>query len=852
MAGPSDAQALILQVSADTSKALKQLDALNKKLSGTADAAASASKRASGTMERFFGKTDPGKAIDKIFDSTRFKLMDSGVARVGIFGSALESLGPAGLLAAAGVGAVIAAFAGAREAAKFADDINDTANNLHVTTDALQEYRYAIRAAGGEEKGADEALAAFSETLGKASVGLPKALRAFQELFGKSFTKDDVLRLGSTQEALDKVTKAMEGLSNEQKDALVAQFGLSGLKPLVEGGLDAMIRLREEAHKVGIVMDADLVKRGGDLNDQFETVSRVIDVQLKSALVDLGPVLVQLLGFMAELAKGAADIADAFRSIENKRTEHLKDLRAAFEKQTQGPLSLIYGDNARKKIAEIDVQLAKRPAASAPPPITPTHTLHDTSKARSASGPRDDTIQRTESVNAALDAAEKNVLQALLDLATSTTARASLQKQIAEREASIEQSRLSKQQADIKDDKGLSAPKKAELIAQLEIAKSKSAEAARLKQQAIDAQTADALAKEKLNLAQTGRDGDVALLQLQSDLTYSETLRGQIALRLVDIAYQKERAELEGVIAAQGVSDADKEIARIKLKQLDAQQPGKVDDTRRNGSEPARQANAIVGEVKKQGNLAEDTAAMYAEVDRLRQADLISEQEAAQAKLQIDAAYGQQRLANAQSFFGDLATLSTSSNKTLAAIGKAAAIAQATIDGILAVQKALASAPPPLNFVLAAAAGVAAAVNVAKIAGLAEGGPVTGPGGPRDDKILTRLSNGEFVVNALDAQRNIGLLHDINSGRAPRFANGGQVGRPSLPPLGALNTSRLPPRVSPAPQVIQPISFDLRGAVMTEDLLRQTQLIATREAARARAQAVRDVGEQRYREDLNS
>jgi hypothetical protein len=38
------------------------------------------------------------------------------------------------------------------------------------------------------------------------------------------------------------------------------------------------------------------------------------------------------------------------------------------------------------------------------------------------------------------------------------------------------------------------------------------------------------------------------------------------------------------------------------------------------------------------------------------------------------------------------------------------------------VQKALASAPPPLNFALAAAAGVAAAVNVAKIAGLEQGG----------------------------------------------------------------------------------------------------------------------------------
>jgi hypothetical protein len=80
------------------------------------------------------------------------------------------------------------------------------------------------------------------------------------------------------------------------------------------------------------------------------------------------------------------------------------------------------------------------------------------------------------------------------------------------------------------------------------------------------------------------------------------------------------------------------------------------------------------------------------------------------------------------------------------------------------VQKALASAPPPFNFALAAAAGVAAAVNVAKIAGLREGGPVAGPGGPRDDKVLRWLSNGEYVVNAPATGRNRPLLDLLNAG----------------------------------------------------------------------------------------
>lgn len=54
----------------------------------------------------------------------------------------------------------------------------------------------------------------------------------------------------------------------------------------------------------------------------------------------------------------------------------------------------------------------------------------------------------------------------------------------------------------------------------------------------------------------------------------------------------------------------------------------------------------------------------------------------------------------------------------------------------------------------------------------ADGGYISGPGGPREDKIPAMLSNGEFVVNAAATSRNLGLLHEINS---RRYAGGGFV-----------------------------------------------------------------------------
>lgn len=63
----------------------------------------------------------------------------------------------------------------------------------------------------------------------------------------------------------------------------------------------------------------------------------------------------------------------------------------------------------------------------------------------------------------------------------------------------------------------------------------------------------------------------------------------------------------------------------------------------------------------------------------------------------------------------------------------------------------------------------------------ASGGFVSGPGSARSDSIPARLSNGEFVVNAGATKRNRELLEAINSGRMPKFADGGIVGRLPAP-----------------------------------------------------------------------
>lgn len=133
----------------------------------------------------------------------------------------------------------------------------------------------------------------------------------------------------------------------------------------------------------------------------------------------------------------------------------------------------------------------------------------------------------------------------------------------------------------------------------------------------------------------------------------------------------------------------------------------------------------------------------------------------------------------------------------------------------LALKKSLAALLT--NPALAIAAGIAlTAIGTAMkkttgIKGFAGGGFVSGPGGPKEDRIPALLSNGEFIVNAAATRKNFELLKFINSGfkvpkfdsvfKIPKFAEGGLVSFPAFTsnPPTRLQSSM---RTDAQPQVI--------------------------------------------------
>lgn len=147
---------------------------------------------------------------------------------------------------------------------------------------------------------------------------------------------------------------------------------------------------------------------------------------------------------------------------------------------------------------------------------------------------------------------------------------------------------------------------------------------------------------------------------------------------------------------------------------------------------------------------------LYAEIQRLRDQDVISEQEANERRKNLDRDYKDTKLELTGGMFGQLAGLQTSHNRTIAALGKAAAIAQATIDGYRAVQAALIGPPgPPWSFAIAGVTAAMTAANVAKIAGIGfmDGGYT---GNMATNQVAGAVHGQEYVFDA-SATKRIGV-----------------------------------------------------------------------------------------------
>lgn len=184
-------------------------------------------------------------------------------------------------MAVAGLGAAIVgpAFALVKSFAQASNDIADTADKIGISTQALQELRYAAKLSGIETEGFDKAMVKLGKSMAEASIGTGEGLAAFQALGIE--VKDRVTgRLKSVDQVLPQIADmfAKIGSAGAKNTLAMRIFGQEGanMSLLLSKGSEGIRDLRLEALALGSVIGDKTLKRAGEFNNQLDRVKTAV------------------------------------------------------------------------------------------------------------------------------------------------------------------------------------------------------------------------------------------------------------------------------------------------------------------------------------------------------------------------------------------------------------------------------------------------------------------------------------------------------------------------------------------------------------------------------------------------
>lgn len=256
------------------------------------------------------------RAVDAAAAEARGSL-ESAAANAGGFGNVLRAIGPAGLVAAAGIGALVVGFTAlqdrSREAADALGEIYVAASRINTSVEFLQEYRYAMVQLGEDARVVDASLQRFSVKLGELATKPANELRSLLSQYG--IGEELIQNMTTVEGALPIIADRVRELGTAAEDAALLQaLGLEQMLPLLSQGSENIARLRDEARALGIVLDENTVRRAEELSSAWEAADYVLGVQLKATLLELTP-------YFLEVARVTADLATSIRTL----TDNMKD-----------------------------------------------------------------------------------------------------------------------------------------------------------------------------------------------------------------------------------------------------------------------------------------------------------------------------------------------------------------------------------------------------------------------------------------------------------------------------------------------------------------------------------------------
>jgi hypothetical protein len=243
-------------------------------------------------------------ATEKGFDSLLDKVGEAAKANPG-FGAALGALGPAGLVAAAGIGGFALAMEQTAKAVEYAAGIEKLSQTIGVSTDFIQQFNFAAKQSEVDVGAADQALKNLNASLGAVQGNLPRAKQlavVFKDAL--HMTPDDLRGYRDVGDLLPVIADRIKDAGSYAEQAAIAKkLGIEELLPLLRQGAEGFNHLAQEARDLGLVMDQSMIEKGAEVAKKLKEMNDVMEAQKNQTFVHYADTIIKIKTAWDEVTK---------------------------------------------------------------------------------------------------------------------------------------------------------------------------------------------------------------------------------------------------------------------------------------------------------------------------------------------------------------------------------------------------------------------------------------------------------------------------------------------------------------------------------------------------------------------
>lgn len=507
------------------------------------------------------------------------------------------------LLATAASVASMGLMSAAREALDYASSLEETAQQLGVTTRDLQAYRYAATQAGVAQEVMDKSLAKLTRTMGEARNGGKAQAAAFRELNG-ILGKDILASAQTAGDALPLIAEGLSKLPDVTKRARLEAvlFGRAGqqLEPLLNQGAAGVNALRDAADSLGIVLSERQIQDADRTADKLSELNTVLSANIAGAISGNTR---EIYGLVDALTQLVGKIPETFSALNRMRYQAAENVSSVAELYALGSGSprlardaqrskKLAGANLRQISAQERIDAAARRLEKAgydvPSPDaagnlnTGAIVRRDASVTPPSAGTPAPSQRGGGRGGDAADKAERTRLWYEAEIARAKVEELAAQDQIIgsyRTRYAFEMERIAQDRAgfarDLQQQEGLSAAQRAELVVANERVLDK-------RIQLADNDRTAAMAREGFELASQANDLAQEAVRLEIDRARTSADRRDAELRLLELQKRAEAAQIELVLATESTASTAWQNAKRRRETLDARYASHADTVRRD------------------------------------------------------------------------------------------------------------------------------------------------------------------------------------------------------------------------------------------------------------------------------